>query len=225
MELSRDPTLQVEAALLAAGHCRVAGVDEVGRGALAGPVTVGVVVLDVSAVAAGVPTGLRDSKLLSASSRDQLAPVVAAWAVDWSVGHARADEVDRLGLTCALGIAAGRALAGLSSRPQAIILDGRQDWLTPAVPVPRGWSVSPLVRADRRCAAVAAASVLAKTTRDRLMSALAQEYPAYGWADNKGYGTAAHRAALRLRGPCAEHRRSWRLPSLVVTPDAGGARE
>lgn len=214
------PSLRRERALLRAGHHRVAGVDEVGRGALAGPVTVGVVV--VTAATPAAPAGLRDSKLLTPAAREQLAPRLRRWAASWGVGHAEPEEVDALGILRALRLAGARALAGTGAAPDAVLLDGDYDWLDRPEPPPAcahlPGAVGPRpavaleVRADVRCSAVAAASVLAKTTRDALMVERAAADPHYAWDRNKGYAAPEHVAALARWGPCAQHRRSWQLP-------------
>lgn len=205
----------------------IAGCDEVGRGALGGPVTVGVAVVDLG-VCGAPPEGLADSKLLTARRREQLVPLVGRWAVAWGVGHASAAEIDERGLTAALRLAGVRALAACEVTPDLVLLDGRHDWLS--TPTQPGWLdddtvVPPVITrigADRTCATVAAASVLAKVTRDRLMADLALRHPHYAWEVNKGYGSPAHLAALTHHGPCAEHRRSWRLPEPTVSHDTPG---
>lgn len=205
-----DPTLDTEAELLSAGARFVIGCDEVGRGALAGPVAVGVCVID-----RGVgthPTGLRDSKLLSEKRREQLEPLVQEWALHFAVGLASNDEVDTLGITAALGIAGRRALVllheqGARVRESIVLLDGAHDWLSPALasPVP----VATRAKADRDCASVAAASVVAKVHRDRLMVEADSYLPGYGWAANKGYGSEEHLAAIARLGATDFHRRTW----------------
>ncbi|NAZ87351.1 ribonuclease HII [Kineococcus sp. T90] len=214
----------------------MAGVDEVGRGALAGPVSVGVLVVDAGTPTA--PRGLRDSKLLSPAAREALVPALREWAVAWAVGHAAADEVDALGVTAALRLAGRRALAQLPAAPSVVLLDGSHDWLSdppapppspPALlelPAPAGAAppelpcpappVTTRVKADLTCAAVAGASVLAKTARDALMARLHAQHPHYGWDANKGYGAPGHLAALAEHGRCAQHRRSWRLPAAAL---------
>lgn len=208
------PTLEIEHALFARGHRIVAACDEVGRGALAGPVSVGCVAIDVTATA--LP-GVADSKLLTARARTRLLPAVEAWARARAVGHASPGEIDRLGIVGALHLAGLRALAevtvalGADAAPDVVLLDGNQDWLTAPVgpaPVP---PVVTRVKADRDCLSVAAASVLAKVTRDAMMTELDTRFPGYGWSENKGYGTAAHRAAIAARGPSPQHRLSWHL--------------
>lgn len=220
------PDLGVEVEALRTGARRVAGMDEVGRGALAGPVCVGLVVVDVATGPA--PTGVADSKLLTPGARTALLPALAAWGVARAVGHASADEVDRCGIVGALRLAGWRALDAVSeyAAVDVVILDGSHDWLSrgpvedlldgverPSTAAP---AVRTLVRADQRCASVAAASVLAKCERDALMVELSAAHPAYGWASNKGYGSAEHVAALLELGPSPLHRRSWRLPGTDV---------
>ncbi len=212
--------------------------DEVGRGALAGPVSVGVVVVDAATRSA--PPGLDDSKRLSAAGAGAALPAAGPLGPAWAVGHASNDEIDAWGILVALRVAGLRALAGLSQPPERLLLDGTYDWLHRPVPVPREETlfdvlepppsggpvellalagVAPpvdlLPKADRRCAAVAAASVLAKVERDRLMSELGRQDHRWGWQHNKGYSAPEHLAALAEHGPCAWHRRSWRLPTGV----------
>jgi ribonuclease HII len=210
----------VERELLQNGSSSVAGLDEVGRGALCGPVTVGVVVVD--ATIGRVPRGLRDSKLLSPAARRALVPRIEQWASAVAVGEATASEIDEHGLIVALRVAAHRALRRLPERPGCLLLDGSHDYVSPPdqqlqfgvgpegllaeVPV-----VHTRIRADLRCAAVAAASVLAKVHRDAVMDRLASDHPEFAWQQNKGYATPAHREALRHWGPTPVHRRSWRL--------------
>lgn len=205
-----DPTLDIERALLADGATCVIGVDEVGRGALAGPVGVGVAVVTSSALA--FPAGLRDSKMLSEPRRRLLAPLAAAWASHSAVGLASPLEVDRLGIITALGLAGKRALAqlfvaGVDITGAVVLLDGNDDWLNRALSTPL--NVVTRVRADQDCASVAAASVIAKVHRDALMIEADALTPGYGWAGNKGYGSPAHMAAITLLGPALLHRKSW----------------
>jgi ribonuclease HII len=205
-----DPTLDVESELHASGARFVIGCDEVGRGAIAGPVGVGVCVVDVSVGAH--PTGLRDSKMLSEKRREELAPLAAGWALYSAVGLATADEVDALGIMVCLGLAGKRALAqlhelGASITDSVLLLDGSFDWLSPALKSPL--RVRTRVKADRDCASVAAASVVAKVHRDRLMIGYDAEYPGYGWSGNKGYGSTEHYAAIDRQGPSALHRKTW----------------
>lgn len=205
-----DPTLDTEAELHAQGARYVIGCDEVGRGAIAGPVAVGLCVVDASV---GVhPAGLRDSKMLSEKRREELAPQAAGWALLSAVGLATALEVDELGIMVALGLAGKRALAqlhelGASITESVLLLDGSYNWLTPVLKSPL--RVRTRVKADRDCASVAAASVVAKVHRDRMMIAYDDEYPGYGWSGNKGYGSAEHFAAIDSLGPSALHRMTW----------------
>jgi ribonuclease HII len=232
----RAPSLRFERRLLRDGVRLLAGVDEVGRGALAGPVSVGVVVIDADVRSA--PAGLRDSKLLTPAARERLAPRVRHWAVASAVGHASAAEIDAVGIIRALRLAAERALAGLPTMPDHVLLDGSHDWLTrrpeqvdlfaaadPGDPLlPAAPPVTTRVKADLTCSAVAAASVLAKTERDAIMRELAVTHPAFGWDVNKGYAAPEHLAALQERGACAQHRRSWNLRA-AGTSEAGGTQD
>ena len=205
-----DPTLEVETALHARGHRYVIGCDEVGRGAIAGPVAVGLAVVDAGVGAH--PIGLRDSKMLAEKRREELAPLAASWALFTAVGLATADEVDRIGIIAALGLAGKRALVrlhelGASVRESVILLDGSHDWLTPVLASPL--AVTTRVKADADCASVAAASVVAKVHRDRLMIEADAVTPGYGWSGNKGYGSAAHFEAIARLGATDLHRRTW----------------
>jgi ribonuclease HII len=210
------PSLRLEKKLLGAGRVTVIGMDEVGRGAIAGPVAVGVaaVTIDVGRV----PQGLADSKLLTAARREALDPVVRRWTRT-AVGMASADVVDEQGIVPALGQAGAAALQtlvadGVSLDGAVVVLDGSFDWLTRSVPAALRLPSDPLevvvrVKADRDCASVAAASVVAKVARDALMTAAHDDAPHYAWASNKGYGSTAHYDAIRSVGPHALHRRSW----------------
>ncbi len=211
---SRAPTLRVERSLLREGHLLIAAVDEVGRGALAGPASVGIVLVDATVRTA--PAGVRDSKLLTPGARTALVPRIRRWALAHAVGHAGPDEVDAVGILGALRLAALRALAQLPDRPDLVLLDGNHDWLTDPMAgglfAPTTPPVRTLVKADMTCSSVAAASVLAKVERDAMMVALHDGHPEYGWALNKGYSAPEHLAALVERGTTVHHRRSWRLP-------------
>ena len=249
------PTLREERRLLrTGGHPLVAGMDEVGRGALAGPVTVGVVVVDLDVRTA--PNGVRDSKLLAPAAREALVPRVRRWARAWAVGHAEPDEIDAYGIIAGLRLAGRRALAQLPVLPGCVLLDGNHDWLTPRPEVPRPSDedglfpldlaappagpvrlpappvpldadpvVHTMIKADLRCAAVAAASVLAKVERDGIMVRRSRDFPGYGWEENKGYSAPEHSQALRRLGPCVQHRRSWSLPGQGAGPDEVGVLE
>ncbi len=220
--MSEAPTLDYERRFRSSGARLLAGIDEVGRGALAGPVSVGIAVVDLEAQE--LLAEVRDSKLLKVADRERLVPVVQGWSVASAVGHASAGEIDALGIVGALRLAGTRAwltvlAAGIT--PDVVLLDGSHNWLSPAAQAslfdeaPAGGGcdapVHTLVKADMQCLSVAAASVLAKVERDALMRGLHTEYPAYGWDENKGYGTAAHKDALRDGGPTPYHRVSWQL--------------
>jgi ribonuclease HII len=215
------PTLRHERVLMREGARMVIGMDEVGRGAIAGPVGVGLSVVHEHTRSA--PAGLRDSKLLTEQRREELYPAVSSWARESAVGLASNDEVESIGIIRALGLAASRALeaardAGVVIQDAVVLLDGSHDWLTPALPPAvraLGLRVTTKVKADRTCAAVAAASVLAKVQRDRLMIAADADHPGYLWPSNKGYASAEHYAAIDRIGPSALHRWSWlRQPGL-----------
>ncbi|GAA2081550.1 ribonuclease HII [Pseudolysinimonas kribbensis] len=226
-----DPTLRLERRLLREGASMVIGVDEVGRGAIAGPVGVGLSVFDGHG--RRIPEGLRDSKMLPEPTRERLHPIVQTWSTAHAVGLASNDEIEEVGIIVALGIAAMRAFAGLLAgglvmQDAVILLDGSHDWLSPvldrAEPIARGAAVfggarppvTMRVKADRDCAVVAAASVLAKVHRDRVMIAADGTHPGYGWTGNKGYASAEHYAAIDRLGPTPLHRVSWlRTPSLL----------
>ena len=200
------PTTAVERALRSEGYTLVAGLDEVGRGAWAGPVSVGVAVTPPGRRA---PRGLRDSKLVPEAERESLFPKVATWCVDWSVGHAEPEECDRWGMTVALRLAARRALAGLSVVPDVVLMDGSHDYLTdPDLPTV-GPAVRTVVRGDLTCTSIAAASIVAKVTRDRMMRDLTDHFPAFDFHANKGYPSPVHRRALAGWGLTSIHRRSW----------------
>lgn len=205
-----DPNLTVERALIAGGAPCVIGCDEVGRGALAGPVAVGLAVVD--ATVRRMPRGLRDSKMLSEPRREQLAPLAVAWAVHSAVGLASAEEVDAFGIMAALGLAGQRAILrlradGVDVERGVVLLDGNHDWLNKALTTPL--NVVTRIKADRDCASVAAASVIAKVHRDRLMIEADSRVPGYDWASNKGYGSSTHMSAITDLGPSELHRKSW----------------
>jgi ribonuclease HII len=203
-----SPDLKEERRLRAQGYESVAGLDEVGRGAWAGPLTVGVAVVRPRVQLRSMPAWLRDSKMLSEARREEIFEAVGTWCQAWSVGHASPAECDQWGMTEALRVAARRALAGLGEPPQAVLVDGPVDLLRHPDD-PFGGAVRPIVDGDAKCASVAAASVLAKVVRDRLMRQEAEHFPAYAFERNKGYPSPLHQAALRGYGPTAIHRRSW----------------
>lgn len=232
----KSPTLRQERSLLTGGARLVAGMDEVGRGALAGPVSVGVVVVDAATRTA--PQGLTDSKLLTPAARVAMVPQLQRWGVAWAVGHAGPAEIDAHGIVAALRLAGRRALAQVRRAcgdVDVVLLDGSHDWLSrgdvdlfeaaaldpvlgPDVPEP---AVRTLVKADLQCSSVAAASVLAKVERDGLLVRLARQYPAFAWDQNKGYSAPAHLDALRRHGPTPQHRRSWNLRALADEGSTG----
>ena len=213
------PTLRRENELLTSGHQLVAGVDEVGTGSCAGPCYCAVVV--VGSETGPVPEGLHDSKLLRPTERELLVPSIHEWAVDAAIGTATAEEIDSVGLSVALRRAGERAFAALRCVPDIVILDGKRDWLhattTSLLDEPGAPRIAPVVtqvKADQQCASVAAASVIAKVARDALMDELAVAEPHFGWASNKGYGTASHLAAIQAHGLSPHHRRTWRFAAL-----------
>lgn len=218
-----NATLLPELALAAETGARlIAGIDEVGRGALAGPVTVGVTVIDLTSLAEQVSPvtgiwpaleGVRDSKLLSAASRQRWRPQVEQHVTAYSVQHSSAAAIDASGITAALGSAGRAGLAAVQEQlwnqrgaeVDVVLLDGVHDWLRAEIPV------RTMAKADTLALSVACASVLAKVERDTLMAELAAEHPEYGWESNRGYGSAAHREALRAVGTTPHHRQSWNL--------------
>jgi ribonuclease HII len=194
--------------MFAAGARLIIGMDEVGRGALAGPVAVGVCAISAPD---DFPSGLRDSKLLSAKRREALEPLVRAWGA-CAVGDASAEEIDQLGITRCLGLAGHRALValhelGVPVADAVVLLDGKHDWLTPVLNSPL--TVVTRIKADQDCGVVAGASVVAKVWRDDLMVSLAEQHPEFGWDGNKGYGAAVHMAAIATHGATDWHRRTW----------------
>lgn len=223
-------SLAHETALWDAGAGVVAGIDEVGRGALAGPVTVGVCAV---ARCETWPDGLADSKELTINRRRDMADALvtfggAGFGVARAVGHSSPAEIDEHGIVSALRLAGMRALARIAAggvQVDAILLDGKHDWLTAPAPTlfeePTGASallpeVTMVIKGDNLCASIAAGSVIAKVERDGLMAAAHADHPHYGWASNMGYGAGAHLEAIRTHGPTVMHRRSWKLPEHLV---------
>lgn len=248
--------LEYEQQLFASGARTVAGIDEVGRGSMAGPVTVGVAILTPDATLE--VGGLIDSKALSPARRESMVPEIRQWCAV-AVGHVEPADIDRLGMTLSLRLAAQRALAELARRgyrADAALLDGKHDWFTPPqedlfsalAPDPaqahynallaQAWDgvgeggagepaqmpVTMVIKGDYKCASIAAASVVAKVERDELMVQLDTRYPGYGWAKNKGYGSAAHREAISVQGPSLQHRLSWSLPATAEQIEAAAAQ-
>lgn len=215
----RSPTLAFERELWEAGHEVVVGIDEVGRGAWAGPLTLGAVVLPRDRRVYKI----RDSKQLTEREREALFDRITEWCTAWAVGHASAEECDELGMSEAQRVAARRAIEGLGLRPDQVLVDGKWDFVG-------GGITRRIVRGDARCLSISAASILAKVTRDRIMRAEAEHYTMWWFDSNKGYPCPRHKAALRGVGPSAIHRRSWvfmdNLPwtglPRIVRPDAQG---
>jgi ribonuclease HII len=195
------PDFRFESLALARGLARVAGVDEVGRGPLAGPVTAAAVRLDPDRI----PAGLRDSKQLSAKRRVELAAEIEAVA-DVAIAHASVDEIEEINILRAAERAMARAVARLSRPPDHLLIDGNR--IPPEFRPPR--SAEAIVRGDARCLSIAAASIVAKVARDAIMVDLAQQYPGYGWEHNAGYPTPDHLKALKNLGVTPVHRRSFK---------------
>jgi ribonuclease HII len=192
---------EIERELAGFGSTTIAGVDEVGRGAWAGPV-----VVCAAVVRAGFPEppgGLTDSKRLTAKRRTELAAELPGWVAGYAFGSASHEQIDALGMTAALRLAARAALGQLPERPGAVLLDGKHDYIGSP------WRVRTAVKADLRSVSVAAASVLAKVYRDTLMAELGESCPDFAFADNAGYPAPAHVQALTAHGPTPYHRLSW----------------
>lgn len=196
------PDLSFELSLWSAGIQHIAGLDEAGRGAWAGPVAAGAVILPADPTIIRQLSGVRDSKQMIASQRTFWAEKIKSLTLCWSVGLASSIEIDKLGILPATRLAMTRALSKLVPTPEHLLIDAVK---LPEIAIPQGI----LIKGDARSLSIAAASVLAKTARDALMIELDIIYPAYGFARNKAYGTAFHRAALNQSGPCPEHRFSY----------------
>jgi ribonuclease HII len=192
------PDYQFETIALQSGAFRVAGVDEVGRGPLAGPVTAAAVWLDPRAI----PEGLHDSKLLTETRRLALSAALFQVA-DISIAHASVEEIDQLNILRASHLAMTRAIQGLQSRADFVLIDGHM------LPLGLTCAAQAIVKGDMRSLSIAAASIVAKVARDAIMVDLAQQHPGYGWETNAGYPTLAHREALTKLGVTAHHRRSF----------------
>lgn len=215
--MSRTPTLRLERRAWRAGEDVVVGIDEVGRGSWAGPVTVCAVVPPDRHL-----SGVRDSKLLTPAERARCAGRIRSWAAAIGVGHASHEECDLLGMTAALRRAGERALAELGAQglsPDRVILDGNHDYLR------LGARCTTVVKGDMTVLSVAAASVIAKVTRDALMVDEAEHYPHYDFESNRGYPAPAHKVALAAYGPCAIHRRSWIFMEALPWPAMRFERE
>lgn len=194
----KSPSLRYEQAMWKAGKDVVVGMDEVGRGAWAGPLSVGAAVLPRDRRVYKI----RDSKTLTEPEREALFGRLADWCVAWAVGHASPQECDQLGMSAAMNLAASRALKGLRVGYDHLLLDGNWDFAL-------GGDAELLVRGDSRSLSIATASILAKVTRDRIMRGEAEHFPAYAFEGNKGYPGPVHKAALHAWGPTTIHRRSW----------------
>jgi ribonuclease HII len=192
----KAPGLLVERGLSQRGVEAIVGIDEVGRGSWAGPLTVGAAVVPLDRRVYKI----RDSKLLTEGEREALFDRIAGWCETWSVGHASPEECDELGMSEAQRLAARRALSALDMQPGHVLVDGNWDFVGGATRIVRG---------DRTSLSIAAASILAKVTRDRIMRQLAEHHPGYNFEANKGYPCPTHKAALQAWGPSAIHRRSW----------------
>jgi ribonuclease HII len=208
-----EPRLTLERRLLKE-HAIVIACDEVGRGALAGPVAVGAAVIDAPRSRKRIPLGLRDSKLVPEVKRADVAARAASWVSASAVGWASSTEIDEVGIMRALGLASIRAIAdlrahGVVPEDAIVILDGNYDYITPVGGA--GLLVRPVIKADRDCASAAAASVIAKVARDSLMTGLHDQLPEYNWARNKGYASPDHREAIRAHGISVHHRASWSI--------------
>jgi ribonuclease HII len=203
----RPPNLALEQELWAEGHEVVVGLDEVGRGAWAGPLSIGAVVLPRDRRVNGV----RDSKMLTERRREQLYRRLADWCVAWSVGHVSHDECDRIGMSAAQRLAAQRALEGLDVPADVVLVDGNWDFVG-------GGRTRTVVRGDATCLSIATASVLAKVTRDRWMREESTHYPGYDFDRNKGYPCPRHKLALKGYGPTPIHRRTWAFMESIPWP-------
>lgn len=201
-ESFQTPTLAFERRLWAQGLHYVAGLDEAGRGAWAGPVAAGCVILPPEDGVAAHLSGLRDSKQLTAAQRERWAERIRALALAWGVGMASPEEIDQMGIMAATRLAMQRALAAANLPAEHLLIDALS---LPEIPLPQ----HALIHGDQRALSIAAAAVLAKTARDALMRTYDSHYPGYGFAHHKGYGVPAHREALRRLGPCPLHRRSF----------------
>ena len=201
-----DPDTSFETDLWNSGLQHIAGLDEAGRGALAGPVAVGAVILpNDKMLLSSTLSGARDSKQMTPLERDSLVPKIRASALAWAVGFATAEEIDMQGIVRATRLAALRALHQFTITPQYLLTDFRLE--LPQLEIPQ----TSLIKGDARCLSIACASILAKTERDALMCELDSQYPDYGLAKHKGYGTQAHRSAMMRLGLSPIHRRSFKL--------------
>lgn len=201
-----NPDTLFESELWNGGIQTIAGLDEAGRGALAGPVAVGAVVLpNDKTLLSSTLSGARDSKQMTPRMRESLAPHIMEVALAWAVGYAAPEEIDMQGIVRATRLAALRALHQFTIIPQYLLTDFRLE--LPQIDIPQ----KSLIKGDARCLSIACASILAKTERDALMRDLDTQYPGYGLARHKGYGTQAHRSVLKRLGSSEIHRRSFHV--------------
>ena len=197
-----SPKLSIEKELWDAGFDVVVGLDEVGRGSWAGPLAIGAVVLP----RIGRVYGVRDSKMLSEREREALFDRLASWCRAWSIGMVSHSECDELGMSAAQKLAAKRALDALGLTPDRVLIDGNWDFVSESIGPGK---TTMIVKGDVTCLSISTASVLAKVTRDRLMRKEDEHYPAFNFAENKGYPCPRHKMALQAYGPSTIHRRSW----------------
>ena len=200
--MSQQPDLSHEQRWWAQGYSKIAGLDEAGRGSWAGPVAAAVVVLPPDVHIARLLEPVRDSKLLTPHARERCYDLIVRYAAGYGVGLVAAEEIDRIGILPATRRAMGLALAALAQSPDVLLIDALR---LPGIDLPQ----EPLIKGDRFCLSIASASILAKVTRDRWMTELDHELPAYGFARHKGYGTRAHLAALRATGSSPQHRHTF----------------
>ncbi len=203
------PKLTVERELWESGHTIVVGLDEVGRGAWAGPLAIGAVVLPKDSRVNGV----RDSKMLTEREREALFDKLTDWCTHWSVGMVDHDECDRIGMSAAQKLAAKRAIEGLGVTPDHVVIDGNWDFV--AESIGRG-KTTLIVKGDATCLSISTASVIAKVTRDRLLREMDEHFPGYNFAENKGYPCPKHKMALQAYGPSTFHRKSWAFMDYLV---------
>jgi ribonuclease HII len=200
--LPKFPDLSIEQAFWDKGLSRLGGIDEAGRGAWAGPVSAAVVILPSDLSMLKTLHGVRDSKQMTPIQRETWKNIIQQNCLDWGVGFASSDEIDEIGILPATRLATLRALKNLSISPDYLITDYLK---LPEIPLPQ----TPFVKGDQRSLSIAAASVLAKTSRDAIMRQIGTEYPSYGFAQHKGYGTRRHQEAIHTHGLCSVHRKTF----------------
>ena len=194
----KSPSLRIERSYWEAGYETIAGLDEVGKGAWAGPLT-GVALVPNRHCRIN---GVRDSKMLNETERERLFDRISEWSEDWALGHASNEECDELGMSESQRVAARRAIDGLTKKPDRVLLDGSWDFIGDG-------SAETIIRGDQISLSIAAASIMAKVTRDRIMKDAGELYPDYEFPQNKGYPSPKHRLALAKKGATFFHRRSW----------------